>query len=121
MSEVQNEVQRLTTSQIVADLQAGLTRKEIGEKYNLNGIQVKAVFKNPSLKHRKTVKVKGAGFILVDDIAAPGNVEVAHPSPTVAENIAAEVVNPPIGTGHISPSPSASPEQVTEDKALWES
>ena len=61
--------QTITASQILADLQSGLTRKDIGEKYGLNGKQVAALFKNPSLKHKKTIKEKGTAFIFVDDVA----------------------------------------------------
>lgn len=92
--------QTLTVSQILADLQAGLTRAEIGEKYGLNGIQVKALFKNQKLKNKKTIKEKGAAFILVDDTEP-----VVTPAPEVVENNgsqenadihAEEVIIPPI-------------------------
>jgi len=85
--------QTLTVSQILADLQSGLTRAEIGEKYGLNGVQVKALFNNPKLKNKKTIKVKGAAFVLVDDT------EDAIPAPEVVQETASVVndtVIPPV-------------------------
>lgn len=59
----------ITSSGILSDLQAGLTRKDIQTKYGLNGVQLKEIFKSPSLKNKKTIKEKGAAFIFIDDVA----------------------------------------------------
>ena len=83
-----NEVIRLTVSGVLADLRAGLTRKEIGEKYHLNGLQVKELFRNEHLKGRKTIKEKGAAFVLVDDLsmtATPAAETAVAEEPVVAE------------------------------------
>lgn len=58
----------LTTSMLLADLKAGLTRKEIGLKYGLNGIQIKEIFSNQHLKNKKTIKEKGIAYVLIDDL-----------------------------------------------------
>lgn len=57
----------IKVSEILGLLKAGKTRDEIAEMYNLNGVQLKELFKHPKLKNKKTVKEKGVPFILVDD------------------------------------------------------
>lgn len=58
----------IKASDILADLQAGLTRPEIKQKYNLNGVQLANIFKTPSLRGKRTIKEKGVPFQFIDDI-----------------------------------------------------
>lgn len=81
----------ITVSSVLADLKAGLTRKEIGLKHGLNGVQLKGLFNHPKLKNRKTVKEKGAAFTLVDDV--PDVTVSAHTTvPPVIEVVQEQVV-----------------------------
>lgn len=81
----------LTVSQILADLQAGLTRNDIGEKYGLNKAQVKALFTHPKLKNKKTIKEKGTGFQLVDDTVDQQSTNTATTSTETTQETVAEV------------------------------
>lgn len=95
MSEETNtqerEVVRITISGVLEDLNNGLTREDIQEKYGLNGVELKEVFQHPKLKGKKTKKPRG--FVLIDDtekdvIASeaevPTNIEVEE-SPVLEE------------------------------------
>jgi hypothetical protein len=123
----------LTVSKILADLKSGLTRKAIGEKYGLNGVQVKELFKNPKLKHKKTAVEKGAAFVLVDDteeVTSPVQPEVATPTPEPI--IEQEVINE---TGQVIDATideiinieslgqtvveEPTPENISGDRPLW--
>lgn len=59
----------ITTSQIIEDLENGIDRKGIAEKYNLKDSEVKIMFQHPALKGKrvKKNKVKTLSFTLVDD------------------------------------------------------
>jgi hypothetical protein len=63
----QKQPVKLTVSGILTDLDNGLTRTEIGEKYGLDKTQVGKLFDHPKLKGRKTKAKKEVGFELVDD------------------------------------------------------
>jgi hypothetical protein len=56
----------ITVSGILEDLANGMTRKEIKEKYSLNGAQLKTIFSNPKLKGKKLKKAEVI-INLVDD------------------------------------------------------
>jgi len=67
MSEKQQPADKikLTTSQVLADLESGLDRDAIGKKYGLRPFETKRLFEHPKLKG---VRVKTApNFILEDD------------------------------------------------------
>lgn len=97
----------ITVSQILADLKSGLTRDEIGEKYGLNKAQVKAVFSHPKLKNKKTIKQKGAAFILVDDT------EVTDTQSAPESGEEAETSEDEVGTGEVSDD--------TEEQSVFDS
>lgn len=61
MSQVQ-----ITASGVLEDLNQGLTRLEIAEKYNLSKADLARLFKNPVLKGRKTKSAPS--FVFVDDV-----------------------------------------------------
>lgn len=71
MADVKStEKVQLTVSGILKDLDNGLDRGMIGEKYGLNKSNVKRLFQDPALKGRK---VKPApNFVLTNDTASAG-------------------------------------------------
>jgi hypothetical protein len=60
--------QVLTVSQILTDLDKGLDRKAIREKYSLTIDEVKHLFQHPTLKGKRPKRAhKAIRFTLVDD------------------------------------------------------
>ena len=59
---MENEKVVITASGILADLQEGLTRKDIQAKYGLNGVQLKEIFRSPSLKKQEDYSRKRSFF-----------------------------------------------------------
>ena len=59
--------QTITTSMILDDLDSGIGRDGIKEKYNLEGWEVTQMFKHPALKGKKAKKVRKLSFEFVDD------------------------------------------------------
>ena len=59
--------ERITTSMILNDLENGIDRNGIKEKYNLQAWEVKQMFEHPTLKGKKAKKVKKLSFEFVDD------------------------------------------------------
>ena len=57
----------ITTSMILEDLENGIDRAGIKEKYNLQAWEVKQMFEHPVLKGKKARKVKKMSFNFVDD------------------------------------------------------
>ena len=128
-----SEVVRLTVSGVLADLRAGKTRKEIGEKYGLNGLQVKELFRNEHLKGRKTIKEKGVSFVLVDDLATP---ESATPETEAGQAVIAEepvinieevgevaeeqAVQEEVIEEAAAPEPIEAPVPPVTERKLWE-
>jgi len=55
-------------SSLIEDLANGLTRVDIGKKYNMDKKEVDHHFKNPQLKGRKTAKIV-LKYVLVDDVS----------------------------------------------------
>ncbi len=80
---MENTTPVITSSQILADLQAGLTRADIKAKYNLTHLQLQGIFRSPSLKNRRTSVEKGTPFTFVDDIAS----NIPAPAPDQVDDI----------------------------------
>ena len=59
--------QTITVSMILEDLENGIDRNAIREKYNLQAWEVKQMFEHPSLKGKKAKKVRKLSFNFVDD------------------------------------------------------
>lgn len=59
-----SEKKVIKVQDILTDLENGMTRKEIKEKYNLSGKDLKTVFQHEKLKNKKT---KTTGVILIDE------------------------------------------------------
>lgn len=67
--EKQDKPQIITISQIIIDLDNGLGRPQIKEKYSLNADEVKHLFQHPSLKKRRPKRaLNKINFTLVDDV-----------------------------------------------------
>jgi len=61
--------QTITVSMILEDLENGIDRNAIKEKYSLQAWEVKQMFEHPSLKGKKAKKVRKLSFNFVDDTA----------------------------------------------------
>ena len=57
----------ITTSMILEDLENGVDRTGIKEKYNLESWEVKQMFEHPALKGKKAKKIRKLSFTFVDD------------------------------------------------------
>jgi len=62
-----NTPETITTSMIIEDLENGIDRAGIKEKYGLENWEVTQMFKHPALKGKKVRKVKKMSFNFVDD------------------------------------------------------
>lgn len=111
----------IKVSEVLNDLQNGLTREEIGEKLGLNGAQVKRLFQHEKLKFKKTIKPDN--FVVEDDTEAEAVVDspVANqpelPLETTTEEVAPVVET--VATAVTEETVSA----VSEDSApisTWE-
>ncbi len=58
---------QITTSQIIEDLENGISRDGIKEKYSLETWMVTQLFQHPELKGKKAKKVRKLPFQLIDD------------------------------------------------------
>jgi|TARA_R100001510_G_C7649408_1_gene206824 hypothetical protein len=68
--------QRITTTMIIDDLENGIGRDGIKEKYNLEGWEVTQMFKHPALKGKKAKKVRKLSFDFVDDTINPNQMDL---------------------------------------------
>tara|TARA_R100000234_G_scaffold118944_1_gene100577 strand:- start:2450 stop:2893 length:444 start_codon:yes stop_codon:yes gene_type:complete len=59
--------EKITTSMILNDLENGIDRNGIKEKYNLQAWEVKQMFEHPTLKGKKAKKKRKLSFEFVDD------------------------------------------------------
>jgi len=64
---VEPKKQVITVSQILSDLDAGLDRKAIREKYDLSVEETKLIFQHPKLAGKRVKRSKSIKFTLVDD------------------------------------------------------
>jgi len=58
---------KITTTQIIEDLENGINRDGIKEKYSLETWMVTQMFQHPTLKGKKAKKVRVLPFEFVDD------------------------------------------------------
>ena len=68
--------QRITTTMILEDLENGIGRDGIKEKYNLQGWEVTQMFKHPALKGKKAKKIRKLSFDFVDDTINPNQLDL---------------------------------------------
>ena len=59
--------QTITVSMILEDLENGIDRNAIKEKYSLQAWEVKQMFEHPALKGKKAKKVRKLSFNFIDD------------------------------------------------------
>lgn len=70
----EGEQKTLTLSGIIADLDNGLGRPQIKEKYELTGAEIKQLFQHPMLKNRRPKRaLTKISFTLVDDVTPQEN------------------------------------------------
>jgi hypothetical protein len=67
---------RITTTMILEDLENGIDRNGIQEKYNLEAWEVKQMFIHPALKGKKAKKVRKLSFEFVDDTVDPNQTSI---------------------------------------------
>ena len=65
--EKQETPARITSSMIIADLDNGIDRNGIRDKYSLQAWEVKQMFEHPALKGKKAKKIRKLSFTFVDD------------------------------------------------------
>jgi hypothetical protein len=58
---------RITTTMILEDLENGISRDGIKEKYGLETWEVTQMFQHPTLKGKKAKKIRKLSFEFVDD------------------------------------------------------
>ena len=78
---------RITTTMILEDLENGISRDGIKEKYGLETWEVTQMFQHPTLKGKKAKKVRKLSFEFVDDTAETA----VDPNQTDIETIIEEV------------------------------
>lgn len=76
VSTEENETKVITVSGVLADLDNGLDRKAIANKYGLTIEEVRAMFQHPALKGKRPKRaLKKITFTLVDDTVQTSKVE----------------------------------------------
>ena len=80
----------ITVSMILEDLDNGIDRTAIQEKYGLEKWEVTQMFQHPALKGKKARKIRKLSFNFVDDTAVDPNqtsipVESPHEEYTIAD------------------------------------
>lgn len=96
------EKRKITLSQIVTDVESGLTRVEIQKKYSLTGPDMRNIFSHPKLKNLRAKKVT---IEFIDD--------------SETENI--EVIEEPNDGPYNKPKEKPASELQTEDDTKQES
>ena len=91
--------QQIRISQIVEDIENGLTRNEIKEKYSLTGVDMKKLFAHPTLKGKKARKLT---IEIIDDTIeetpiASNEPELPFGEPVEpTEEVRQEIANEPV-------------------------
>ena len=80
---------KITTTQIIEDLENGINREGIKEKYSLETWMVTQIFQHPSLKGKKARKRRVLPFEFVDDTE-----ETVDPNQTTLLEEVAEIAAP---------------------------
>ena len=102
---------RITTSMIIADLDNGVDRNGIRDKYSLQAWEVKQMFEHPALKGKKAKKIRKLSFTFVDDttfaeVDVDDTNQTSIPVPTVETEVNEEVAMDSIACLlYTSPSP----------------
>ena len=93
----------ITVSMILEDLDNGIDRPGIQEKYGLEKWEVTQMFQHPALKGKKARKIRKLSFNFVDDTAAdPNQTTIPMPDGSQIELTmqSEEYINIPAGTEH---------------------
>ena len=67
---------KITTTMIIEDLENGINREGIKEKYNLEAWMVTQLFQHPKLKGRKAKKIRVLPFEFIDDTSDPSQITI---------------------------------------------
>lgn len=112
---------KLSTSQVLKDLENGLTRDEIKEKYSLDSNSMKKLFNTPSLKGRRTQKAPL--FELVDDVQVEAKPNVPERAAATATTKAEPAPKKKASTAKITsaaPTVATAKEEVKEEEVILE-
>ena len=82
----------IKVSQIIIDLDSGLGRTQIKEKYSFSGAELKVLFQHPALKNRRPKRaLTKITFTLVDDVTSSEDTESDDAEDTNFDNF--EIIN----------------------------
>ena len=90
--------QTITVSMILEDLENGIDRNAIKEKYSLQAWEVKQMFEHPALKGKKAKKVRKLSFNFIDDTA----LDAPIPDPAQTSIPMDEEASEPATLGNVS-------------------
>jgi hypothetical protein len=82
---------QIKISDIITDLDNGVTRAQIAAKYDITDREVKALFTHPKLKGKKAKKAFVPSFEIVDDLDNT-EAEVDSPQMDVFEDASSETI-----------------------------
>jgi hypothetical protein len=77
---------QIKISQILEDLENGVTRAEMVTKYGITPREVKVLFEHPKLKGKKARKVFKPSFDIVDDLEPDAEQAVTEETSTQQDN-----------------------------------
>ena len=83
----------ITISGILEDLENGLSREQIGEKYSIQGWEVTALFKHPKLQGKRAKKKRELSFNIVDDTETMTDPAAEQITEAVSDNIAEDLTD----------------------------
>jgi uncharacterized protein (DUF433 family) len=75
----------ITVTMILEDLDNGIDRNGIKDKYNLEAWEVKQMFEHPSLKGKKARKIRKLSFNFVDDTITENSNQTSIPVETAPD------------------------------------
>ena len=96
----------ISISKILQDLEDGLGREKIAEKYSIQNWEVTELFKHPKLKGKKAKKKKTLSFQIVDDTETQEEPTLAAMEETIPEGTVTEEIIPE--------------ETITDETGQWE-
>ena len=68
MAKEQKEKVQISIAQVLADLENGIDRKQMQDKYGLSRADIIRLFRLPELKGKKVKREVEPGFVIVDKV-----------------------------------------------------
>lgn len=88
MAKEQKEKVQISIAQVLADLENGIDRKQMQDKYGLSRADIIRLFRLPELKGKKVKREVEPGFVIVDS-----EVPTANTSDSTETNAATNTVS----------------------------